>query len=135
MAASVGAEIQLAGALRLVSGGQELAARLELPVGEAADAATRALLVMRVSRYERLAHATGLRARARIVASALIPSRVLLRSCSFYPRARTGRVGLAIAYASWMSMVIRRVPSGLRAWHCARADMQAASRPSRTADR
>ena len=135
MAASVGAEIQLAGALRLVSGGQELAARLGLLVGEAADMATRALLVMRVSRYERLALTTDLRGRVRLVARALFPSRVLLRSCSFYPRARRGRVGLAIAYASWLSMVIRRAPSGMRAWHRARADMQAASNPSRTAER
>jgi Uncharacterised nucleotidyltransferase len=133
MAASIGAEIQLAGALRLVSGGQELAARLGLPVGEAADAATRALLVMRVSRYERLALTTDLRARVRLVTRALFPSRVLIRLC--YPRARRGRVGLAIAYASWLSMVIRRAPSGIRAWHDARADMQAASSPSRTAER
>ena len=135
MAASVGAEIQLAGALRLVSGGQELAARLGLPVGEAADTATRALLVMRVSRYERLAQSdrlAGARASsyARAVPLASLDSLVLV-----YPRARRGRVGLAIAYASWLSMVIRRAPSGMRAWHRARADMQAASSPSRTAER
>ncbi len=80
MAASIGAEIQLAGALRLVSGGEELAALLGLPVGEAADAATRALLVMRVSRYERLALTTDLRARVRLITRALFPSRMLIRS-------------------------------------------------------
>jgi Uncharacterised nucleotidyltransferase len=133
MAASVGAEIQLAGALRLVSGGQELAARLGLPVGEAADAATRALLAMRASGYERLALTTDLRARVRLVVRALFPSRVLMRW--YYPRACRGRVGLAIAYASRLSVVIRRAPSEMRAWHRARADMQAASSPSRTAER
>ena len=133
MAASIGAEIQLAGALRLVSGGEELAALLGLPVGEAADAATRALLVMRVSRYERLALTTDLRARVRLITRALFPSRMLIRS--YYPRARRGRVGLAIAYTSWLSIVIRRAPSGIRAWHHARAHMQAASSPSRTAER
>ena len=131
IAARVGAEIQLAGALRLVSGGQELAARLGLPVGGAADTATRALLVMRISRYERLALTTDLRARVRLVVRALFPSRDLIRSR--YPRARKGRIGLAMAYASWLSFVIRRVPSGLRAWHRARIGIQAASSPSPTA--
>jgi hypothetical protein len=133
MAASVGAEIQLAGALRLVPGGDELAARLGLPVGEAADAAMRGLLAMRANGYERLALTPGLRARVRLAARALFPSRVLMRW--YYPRARKGPVGLAIAYAFRVSVVIRRAPSELRAWHRARADMQAASSQSRTAER
>jgi hypothetical protein len=133
MATSVGEEIQLAGALRLVPGGQELAARLGLPVGEAADRAMRTLLVMRGSRYERLARTADLRARVRLVVRALFPSRDLI--CSRYPRARRGRVGLASGYAAWLSIVIRRVPSGLRAWRRARADTQAANSASPTAGR
>jgi hypothetical protein len=133
MATSVGAEIQLAGALRLVPGGHELAARLELPVGEAADAAMRALLAMRGNGYERLALTTDPRARVRLAARALFPSRVVMRW--HYPRARKGRVGLALAYVSRVSVVMRRAPSELRAWYRARAHVHAASSHSGTAER
>lgn len=129
MAASVHAELQLADALRLVAGGEELAAALGLPAGDGAHDVARAERILHTSRYERLARAEGWRARGRLAAQALFPSREIIRAHD--SRARHGQVGLTLAYGARVGVVIRRVPSGLRAWRQARSVLAAAERSTR----
>jgi hypothetical protein len=124
MAAGVRAELQLADALRLVAGGEQLAAGLGLPAGAGASDAAHAERILHASRYERLARTQGWRARSQLAARALFPSREMLRAQE--PRARRGKLGLAVAYTARLGVVARHLPSGLRRWRRARAALAAA---------
>lgn len=105
--------------LRMVPKGGDLADRLGLADAELVEAAiglgSRAQLAMG---FERLDQASGVRAKLRIVARELFPSRDYLRWSSAL--ARRGALGLAAAYA-WRPIWLgwHALPS-LRAWHGAR---------------
>jgi hypothetical protein len=119
LAESLGATGAFATGLRVVPAGRELAERLGLPGERSIDVALRAgEAPAQALTFERLARARGLRARFSILRHKLVPPPTFMRKWS--PRARRGRVGLAVAYVQRPVWVLRRARPALRAWREAR---------------
>jgi hypothetical protein len=119
LAAELEATPAFAAGLRLVPSGRELADRLKLPSARSVGVELRTTtpppgaLV-----FDQLSQATGFRARLRILRHKLFPPATFMRKWS--PRARRGRLGLAVAYAERPIWLLKQAPAGFRAWRAAR---------------
>jgi len=119
LAASLEATPAFAAGLRLVPSGRALADELGLPTNQPVDVALRAATPPPVALgFDQLARAHGLRARFSILRYKLFPPPTFMRKWS--PRAREGRLGLALAYAWRPIWLLRKAPAGFRAWRRAR---------------
>jgi hypothetical protein len=122
-AAALAAELQatpaFAAGLRLVPSGRELADRLGLPADQNVGITLRTSTPPPVALgFDQLARAGSLRARLSILWHKLFPPPTFMRKWS--PRARQGRVGLALAYAYRPIWLLKMAPAGFRAWRDAR---------------
>lgn len=122
-AASLAEELQatpsFAAGLRLVPSGRELADRLRLPTERPVGIGLRAATPPPVALgFDQLARANGLPARLAILRHKLFPPRTFMHKWS--PRARRGRLGLALAYAWRPLWLLKKAPAGFRAWRDAR---------------
>ena len=108
-----------AAGLRLTPAGGAVADELGLPSRVPADVALRATSAPPVALgFDQLARAHGLRERLEILRYKVFPPPTFMRAWS--PRARQGRLGLAIAYISRPLWLLRGAPAGFRAWRAAR---------------
>jgi hypothetical protein len=119
LAARLGAEAAFETGLRRVPAGADLAATLEL----APDRSLEAALLARDAPYsawtlDRLAKARGPRAKLRILLPRLLPKPEFMRV--WYPVARRGRAGLALAYLLRLVWLVTAAPRALLAWLRAR---------------
>ena len=122
LAASVEATPAFVAGLRLPASGRILASRLQLPTDSSVEVALRASSPPPVALgLHQLARAGGQRARLQILARKLVPPAAFMRVWS--PRARRGRLGLALAYAWRPLWLVLRAPQGFRAWRAARRRM------------
>ena len=127
-AAVLAAELQateafLAG-LRLAPAGKELIVRLALPDVSSVDAELRASSPPPLALgFEQLARAPGMRARVDIAWRKLVPPPAFMRHWD--PRAANGPMPLARAYLRRPLWLLRRAPTGLRAWYRARRSVRA----------
>jgi len=123
IADGLGAEDAFAGGLELTAEGRRLLHALGRSSGGAAGPVSRATARIPVTGgLERLRAARGARARARMVAAELFPSRAFMRWWS--PLARRSRRGMAAAYLWRVTYLLLRAPAGIRAWR--RAGRQSA---------
>jgi hypothetical protein len=119
LAASLRATTAFAAGLRLVPAGRPLAERLGLPEELSTDVALRVGTPPPVALgLDQLAHASGLRDRLMILRHKLLPPPSFMRHWS--PRARKGRLGLALAYLWRPLWLLARLPAGVQAWRSAR---------------
>jgi hypothetical protein len=109
--------------LRLTDTGRRLARRLELTRTRSVEAALHATTPPPLALgFEQLARAQGLRARLEIVWRKLVPPPAFIRHWD--ERASDGRVALVRAYLRRPLWILRRAPSGLRAWYRARRSVR-----------
>jgi hypothetical protein len=119
LARALEAEPAFAAGLRLVPSGRRLADELGLPTEQSAALALRTTTPPAAALgFEQLADASGLRQRLEILRYKLFPPPTFMRKWS--PRARQGRLGLAVAYAERPLWLLRHAPAGFRAWRAAR---------------
>lgn len=119
LAKQLGAEAAFAAGLRRLPDGEELACRLGLAGAGSVDAA----LLAESAPYsawtiDRLAKTRGLRAKLDILLPRLFPKPEFMRV--WYPVARRGPVGLALAYLRRVAWLVASTPGALRAWVRAR---------------
>ena len=119
LAAELGATPAFAAGLRLAPSGRELADQLQLPADQSVQIGLRATTPPPVALgFDQLAQANGVRARLAILGHKLFPPPTFMRKWS--PRARQGRLGLALAYAWRPLWLLSKAPAGYRAWRDAR---------------
>jgi hypothetical protein len=119
LAKQLGAEAAFAAGLRRLPDGEELAGRLGLTDASSVDAA----LLAESAPYsawtiDRLANARGPRAKLDILLPRLLPRPEFMRV--WYPVARRGPLGLALAYLRRVAWLVGTTPRALRAWLRAR---------------
>ncbi|MEJ7784960.1 MAG: nucleotidyltransferase family protein [Solirubrobacteraceae bacterium] len=124
LAERLGAVEGFAAGLRLLREGEDLAQRLALPRNQSIDQALKAGSGPRLAAgLLRLRQVSGPRAKAKLVATVLVPTPAWVRWWS--PLARRGRVGLFLSYLAFPFWVLLRLPGALvalmRAWHAARS--------------
>lgn len=113
-----------AAGLRAHPQGERLAAELDLPRGGSVHLAIKAGGGPGTAHgIEALATASGTRARARMVARALVPPRRYMHV--WFPRAERGGAWMALAYVWRPFWLARRAPRSLRAWRRARREARA----------
>jgi len=118
-----------AAGLRLLPEGDRLAARLGLGTARSVETEMFARSVPYSSWFvKRLAGTPGFRAKARLLARRTFPEPSFMRA--WYPVARRGLVGLALAYAWRQLWILVKGPPAVLAWWRARRDARAASRTS-----
>jgi hypothetical protein len=119
LAATVRATASFAAGLRLIPAGQALADRLQLPGDLPTEVALRAGTAPPIALgLDQLTRAGGLGARLTILRYKLVPPATFMRHWS--PRARQGRLGLALAYLWRPLWLLTRLPAGFKAWRRAR---------------
>ncbi len=119
LATSLRATPAFAAGLRLVPAGSDLAGRLGLPTEVPTDVALRASTPPAVALgLDQLERAENLRARLAILRHKLVPPPSFMRHWS--PRAREGRLGLALAYLWRPLWLLARLPAAFKAWRSAR---------------
>jgi len=121
LAGRLGAEASFAAGLGRLPAGAELAAALELTPERSVEAA----LLAGSAPYsawtvDRLSKASGLRAKLRILLPRLLPGPEFMRV--WYPVARRGRAGLALAYLRRLAWLFTAAPRALLAWRRARRE-------------
>jgi hypothetical protein len=121
LAGRLGAEGAFETGLRLVPPGADLAATL----GLAPDGSVEAVLLARSAPYSawtvnRLSQARGLRAKLRIIVPRLFPKPDFMRV--WYPVARRGRAGLALAYLKRFAWLFVAAPRAVGVWRRARRE-------------
>jgi len=121
LAGRLGAEAPFAAGLGRLPEGEELAGTLDLTGERSVDAA----LLADSAPYsawtlERLSQAPGVRAKLRILLPRLLPKPEFMRV--WYPVARRGPVGLALAYLRRLGWLVVATPRALRAWRRARRE-------------
>jgi hypothetical protein len=119
LAERLGAEAPFVAGLGRLPAGEHLAATLALSGERSVDAA----LLADSAPYsawtlERLAQARGLRAKLRIMLPRLLPKPEFMRI--WYPSARRGPTGLALAYLRRLAWLVVTAPRALLAWRRAR---------------
>ena len=119
LAARLRAEGAFEGGLRRLPAGAELADTLDLSPGRSVEAA----LLAGSAPYsawtlDRLSKARGIRAKLRIVVPRLFPKPEFMRV--WYPLARRGPAGLALAYLRRFAWLFTAAPRALAAWLRAR---------------
>jgi hypothetical protein len=119
LAKQLGAEAAFAAGLRRLPDGEELAGRLGLTGADSVDAA----LLGQSAPYsawtiDRLAKTRGYRAKLDILLPRLFPKPEFMRV--WYPVARRGPLGLALAYLRRVAWLVGTTPGALRAWLRAR---------------
>jgi hypothetical protein len=125
LAAELEATAAFAAGLRLSPSGRELADRLGLPLDRSVGVGLRAATPPPVALgFEQLAEAPSLRAQVAILRHKVFPPPTFMRKWS--PRARQGRLGLALAYAWRPIWLLKKAPAGFRAWRSARRGQPAA---------
>ena len=127
-AAVLAAELQATDAfvagLRLAPAGERLIVRLALPDVSSVDAELRASSPPPLALgFEQLARAPGTRARVEIAWRKLVPPPAFMRHWD--PRAANGPMALARAYLRRPLWLLRRAPTGLKAWYRARRSVRA----------
>ncbi len=121
LAGRLGAEAPFVAGLGRLPAGEQLAGTLVLAGERSVDAA----LLADSAPYsawtlERLSRAPGVRAKLRILLPRLLPKPEFMRL--WYPVARRGPVGLALAYLRRLGWLIVATPRALRAWRRARRE-------------
>jgi len=121
LAGRLGAEAPFAAGLGLLPEGEELAGTLDLTGDRSVDAA----LLADSAPYsawtlERLSRAPGVRAKLRVLLPRLLPKPEFMRV--WYPVARRGPAGLALAYLRRLGWLVVATPRALRAWRRARRE-------------
>jgi Uncharacterised nucleotidyltransferase len=119
LAGRLGAEPAFEAGLRRLPAGAELADTLELTPEHSVEAA----LLAGSAPYsawtvERLSQAPGLRAKLRILLPRLLPRPEFMRV--WYPVARRGRLGLALAYLHRLVWLVAASPRAVSVWRRAR---------------
>jgi len=119
LAARLGGQAAFAAGLRRLPAGAALAETLEL----ASEHSVEAALLADSAPYsawtlDRLSKAEGLRAKLRIILPRLFPGPDFMRV--WYPVARRGRAGLALAYLRRLAWLVTAAPRALLAWRRAR---------------
>ncbi len=128
LAARLGALPALAAGLRLVPEGAILADELSLPTEITPELALLAGGENPVALgLDRLAGAPGARARAGLLARALLPTPAAMRN--WHALARRGRPGLAAAYLLRPAWLATQAPAALSAWRAARRRAGSSRRP------
>ena len=130
-AAVLAAELQATDAfvagLRLAPAGERLIVRLALPDVSSVDAELRASSPPPLALgFEQLARAPGTRARVEIAWRKLVPPPAFMRHWD--PRAANGPMALARAYLRRPLWLLRRAPTGLKAWYRARRSVRSGGR-------
>jgi Uncharacterised nucleotidyltransferase len=122
LAERIDATAALAAGLQLVAGGAELVGRLELPEAQPIETRLRSAGAPPLALgIEWLAHTRGVRAKAALVASVVVPRPGALRT--WRALARRGRWGLAFAYVSQPFWLARHAVPSLRALRRARREV------------
>lgn len=119
LAARLSATEAFASGLRLVEQGAAVAARLDLPSGASAETILRASTAPPMALgFDWLSQTTGQRAKARLIAAKIAPSRAFMRS--WFRPARGGRtIPLMVGYAWRPIWLAWHAVPGLRAWRAA----------------
>ena len=121
LAEQLGAQAAFAAGLGRLPAGAELAGTLELTP----EASVEAALLAGSAPYsawtvDRLSKARGLRAKLSILLPRLFPGSEFMRV--WYPVARRGRAGLALAYLRRLAWLLTAAPRALVAWRRARRE-------------
>jgi hypothetical protein len=128
LAARLDATPAFATGLRLLPQGCEVASRLELPVDRSTETILRASSPPPMALgFDWLAAMPGLGAKARLVATKIVPDAAFMRAWS--PLARRGRAGLVAAYGWRLVWLVWHAGPGLRAWRRARKAPHSSARP------
>jgi len=115
LAERLGAEAAFETGLALLPAGADLASRLELAPEQSVEAALlRGSAPYSAWTVNRLSKARGLRAKLRILIPRLFPTPDFMRV--WYPVARRGRAGLALAYLKRWAWLVTAGPRAVRAW-------------------
>ncbi len=105
--------------LRLLPEGATVAAALAVPDDASIELVLQASSTARLARpFDEVAHARGVRAKARLVGRELVPTPSFMRL--WFPPARHRRSGLVLGYLYRLVWVPWHAPSGLRSWLRAR---------------
>jgi hypothetical protein len=115
LAERLGADAALETGLSRLPAGADLAARLQLAPQQSVEAALlRGSAPYSAWTVNRLSQARGLRAKLRILIPRLFPKPDFMRA--WYPVARRGRAGLALAYLRRFAWLVTAAPRALKAW-------------------
>lgn len=119
LAARLSATEAFASGLRLVEEGAAVAARLNLPSGASAETILRASTAPPMALgFDWLAQTAGRRAKARLVAAKIAPSRAFMRSW-FRPARGGGTIALMVGYVWRPIWLAWHAVPGFRAWRAA----------------
>jgi hypothetical protein len=121
LAERLGAEAAFAAGLGRLPAGAELTATLELtPERSLQDALLADSAPYSAWTVDRLSKTRGVRAKLRIILPRLFPKPEFMRV--WYPVARRGRAGLALAYLRRLAWLVTAAPRALLAWRRARRE-------------